>query len=93
MTDEFPAELIERCRQEVMRGQPTSHNMICAVLRASGHAELVKALNGYRTAWNAQRAYIELLYATIGELAESSHQLAVKNVVKADAALKAAGEK
>ncbi len=45
MSDEFPPELIERCREKVW---PTEHvdDAIVAVLQESGHAELVAALKG-----------------------------------------------
>ncbi len=43
MTDDFPAELVERCRKEGM-ARIDGTAMIRAVLRVSGHAELVAAL-------------------------------------------------
>ena len=47
--NEFPAELLERCRNEVAKSDPGGTNfspydwVINAILRASGHAELVAA--------------------------------------------------
>jgi len=53
---EFPEELIERCEREILNGHNQSrHAAICAVLRESGHAELVAAL---KKIVNASPAYL-----------------------------------
>ncbi len=90
MSDEFPAELVEHCRDEACRasgGYSPSSVEIVAVLRASGYAELVAALENIGK---------QMLLSEMGaEQAEyGDYEGAYETMIKvARAALAAAGHK
>jgi hypothetical protein len=50
--NEFPIELIIRCSRAPKTRSPLRGSTVAAVLRESGHKELVEALRGYE-AWEA----------------------------------------